>query len=136
MNKVFVFDTNSLISAALIPESVNKKALLKAINLGILAISNLTLAEFVEVLFREKFDSYFKNDGERWEIIDEIYLGSEFFVPNVSIRACRDPKDDKYLELTVSVQADCIVTGDKNLLVLHLFRSIPIMNASDFLENF
>lgn len=136
MNKVFVFDTNSLISAALIPESVNKKALLKAINLGILAISNQTLAEFVEVLFREKFDSYFKNDGERWEIIDEIYLGSEFFVPNVSIRACRDPKDDKYLELAVSVQADCIVTGDKNLLVLHPFRSIPIMNASDFLENF
>jgi putative PIN family toxin of toxin-antitoxin system len=44
-------------------------------------------------------------------------------VTNV-IKACRDPKDDKYLELAVSSGASCIITGDKDLLVcIHLITS-------------
>jgi predicted nucleic acid-binding protein len=30
--------------------------------------------------------------------------------------------------------ASCIITGDDDLLVLHPFRGIPIVNASDFLN--
>ncbi|MGN6530740.1 MAG: PIN domain-containing protein [Ginsengibacter sp.] len=45
-------------------------------------------------------------------------------------------KDNKYLELAVHYKASCIITGDKDLLVLHPFRNIPILTASDFLQTF
>lgn len=55
----------------------------------------------------------------------------------VFIRAIsRDPKDDKFLELAKSAHADCIVTKDDDLLVLHPFDGIPILNVTDFLNRF
>jgi len=41
-----------------------------------------------------------------------------------TIRACRDPKDDKFLEVAVYGRADLIVTGDNDLLAMHPFRGI------------
>jgi len=136
MTDFFVFDTNSLISAALLRNSTAKKALIKAFDNGMLAISNETLDELVNVIFRRKFDSYFINDDERLRIIDEIETHCRIFAPNISINACRDPKDNKFLELAVFAGASCIITGDNDLLVLHPFRKIPILNASDFLKTF
>ena len=53
-----------------------------------------------------------------------------------TITDCRDPKGNKFLELAISANAPCLITGDKDLLVLHPFRSIPILNAVDFINNF
>lgn len=46
---------------------------------------------------------------------------------------CRDPKDNKYLELAVNGQAESIITGDQDLLILHPFQSINIVTVNDFL---
>jgi len=51
------------------------------------------------------------------------------------ITACRDLKDDKFLELAVAAKAFCIIT-DEDLLILNPFRGIPILNAVDFVNNF
>ena len=51
------------------------------------------------------------------------------------IRACRDPKDDKFLELAVSGQADVIVTGDDDVLALHPFEGIPILRMREFSQH-
>jgi hypothetical protein len=48
------------------------------------------------------------------------------------IDACRDRKDNFILEMAVNSQADCIVTGDQDLLVLDPFREIRIFNFTDF----
>lgn len=136
MPKQFVFDTNSLISAALTPQSTNRRALDKALQLGELAISEAGLDELTEVLFRKKFDRYFLHDEERWTIVRKIEQGSAVYVPTIQITDCRDPKDNKFLELAVTAQADCLITGDADLLVLHPFRLIPILNAGDFLTVF
>ena len=53
-----------------------------------------------------------------------------------SIDICRDPKDNKFLELAVSGEADFIVSGDQDLLVLNPFRNIEIVTANDFLARF
>jgi uncharacterized protein len=53
-----------------------------------------------------------------------------------TIQACRDPKDNKVLELAVSGQAVCIVSGDKDLLVLHPFQGISILSPGDFLIHY
>jgi predicted nucleic acid-binding protein len=51
-----------------------------------------------------------------------------------SIRACRDARDDKLLELAVDGRADLIVTGDLDLLELHPFRGIAILTPNDYLQ--
>jgi putative PIN family toxin of toxin-antitoxin system len=51
-----------------------------------------------------------------------------------TMRACRDPKDDKLPELAINGRADLIVTGDKDLLELNPFRDIPIIPPADYLE--
>jgi len=136
MNNLFVFDTNSLISATLIKGSVSRKALDKALNIGELAISNSTLEELIEVLFRKKFDKYFMNDDERLLFINKIEVNAKLFEPKISFTLCRDPKDNKFLELAISAKAACIITGDEDLLVLNPFCEIPILNAAYFLNNF
>ena len=50
------------------------------------------------------------------------------------IAACRDPKDDKFLELAVNGQADLIVSGDADLLALNPFRDIPIVTPATFVQ--
>ena len=47
---------------------------------------------------------------------------------------CRDPQDNKFLELAASGRALCIVSGDQDLLVLHPFRGIPIVTPRGFLD--
>jgi predicted nucleic acid-binding protein len=51
-----------------------------------------------------------------------------------SVTACRDPKDDKFLELAVSGKADWLVTSDQDLLTLSPFRGIPILTPQAFLS--
>lgn len=66
MIKYFVFDTNTLISAFLLIDSINRKAIIRAILDGEIAFSSETLNEFKEVIFRKIFDSYFVSDDERY----------------------------------------------------------------------
>jgi putative PIN family toxin of toxin-antitoxin system len=48
------------------------------------------------------------------------------------IAACRDPTDDKFLELAVDGHADLIVSGERDLLALNPFRQIPIVTPAIF----
>ena len=52
---------------------------------------------------------------------------TEWVDVNEQITACRDPKDNKFLELAVSGRATHIITGDTDLLALHPFRGIQIV---------
>ncbi|GAC1311374.1 MAG: hypothetical protein NVSMB24_30710 [Mucilaginibacter sp.] len=52
----------------------------------------------------------------------------------IILKICSDPKDHKFPELAVEAGAVCIITGDKDLLVLHPFENIQILSASDFLK--
>lgn len=53
-----------------------------------------------------------------------------------SVHECRDPKDDKFLDVAINGQASCIVSGDNDLLVLDPFRGIEILTPRDFLERY
>lgn len=132
----FVFDTNSLISAALISSSVNARALDAALNKSRLVISEPVLQEFAEVIFRKKFDKYFFDDAERLAAIDKIERNAVIFSPKEIIASCHDPKDNKFLELAIAADASCIITGDKDLLILDPFRDIPVLIAANFLNIF
>ena len=131
--KIIVFDTNTLISAMIFPTSVPFKAFQKGLIQGEVVYSTETLNEFRTVSKRSKFNKY--NTYEKRQIIVDEYKKSGIFIENITtqIVACRDPKDDKLLTLAVAANADYIVTGDEDLLVLHPFQGIPIITPADFL---
>jgi len=132
---IFIFDTNTLLSAHLIKNSVSAKALDTALNLGKIAISESTFAEFTEVIFRKKFDKYLTND-DRIQIINKLAIEALSVSPQSKITDCRDEKDNKFLELAVEINATCIITGDADLLVLNPYKNLEIISAADFLEKY
>ena len=50
------------------------------------------------------------------------------------VTECRDPKDNKFLELALDGRADVIVSGDYDLLELNPFRKIPIVRPTAFVQ--
>ena len=107
----------------------------KAKRMGNLSASIETYNEFCDAFIRDKFDKFISLET-RLDIIDEYKEIAIFFEISETITACRDPRDNKFLELAVAAYASCIITGDKDLLILNPFRGIPILNAVDFLNNF
>ena len=127
----FVFDTNVVISAALSAESTSRQAFDIALDTGRLLVSLPTVAELHEV--RERFRRYIRGD-EAKTFLAALLMQAEWVDTDVKISACRDPKDDKFLELAVGGNADLIVTGDNDLLALNPFRGIPILTPDAFLS--
>ena len=68
---VFIVDTNVLVSAHLVEGSVTDLAFKKALKLGAIGISEATMYELTEVVFRKKFDKYFKTDEARYKLIEK-----------------------------------------------------------------
>lgn len=132
-SRIFVFDTNALISAFLVKDSISDKAFKKAADSGVLGISDPLLTEFLEVLWRPKFDKYF-DAGERENIVAEIIKYAVYFQSTEKIKASTDPDDNMILELAISSHADCIISGDPHLRILHPFQGIPIISPAGFLD--
>jgi putative PIN family toxin of toxin-antitoxin system len=66
--------------------------------------------------------------------LEEVLAAAELVPITELIAACRDPKDDKFLELAVNGRADLIVSGDADLLTMNPFRDIPIVTPAMFME--
>jgi putative PIN family toxin of toxin-antitoxin system len=131
----FAIDTNVLISALLSPHSTNALALKKARKLGNVVYSRETVMELSDVLMRKKFDPYFTVEA-RLEILERFTADSIELIPTERVSACRDPKDNMFLELALAAKASSLISGDPDLLVLNPFRKIPIINATDFISHF
>jgi uncharacterized protein len=129
---LIVFDASALVSAALKMDSVPERALLGAEEVDVFALSPTVEREIVEVFNRAKFAQAIRQ--ERREYLLGI-LGDEavWFEPAVRVVDCRDPKDDKYLELALAAGAEIIVSGDDDLLVLHPWRGVRILRPAEYL---
>ncbi len=129
----YVFDTSAIVSAVLFEQSVPGKALYAGLDHGEILVSLATAAELREVLARKKFDRYLTvQDRERFLV---KFLGMAKVIESLeTVHVCRDPKDDKFLELAIVGQASCIISGDEDLLILHPFRGIPILDPAQFME--
>ena len=127
-----VFDNNVFVSAALLA-GVPRKAFDKLLDNGTVLVSVPVLLELADVLNREKFDKYITHD-ERMRFMVNFLKVAEMVEISETIIACRDPKDNKLLELAVSGNADFLVTGDKDLLVLNPFGGVEIIMPREFLD--
>ena len=131
----FIIDTNIIISSLLIRDSITFKVIEKARSKGMLIFSEETFLEFELVLLRKKFDRFFSKE-ERLQIIEKIHDEGIFFPVTSNLNVCRDPKDDKFLNLAIDTKASCIITGDNDLLVLHPCHNIPIVSPFEFFNSY
>ena len=127
-----VVDTNVLVSRLLGPRSVPGEAVRRAADRGVLLVSEVTMAELAGVLARPKFDAYVSvEERQRFlRLLGRIAL----MVPILHrVQACRDPRDDMFLEVAVNGEADLIVSGDADMVAMRSFRRVPILTPAAYL---
>lgn len=131
--KRYVVDTNIIISRLLLPNSIPAQAVRAILDNGILLFSDSTLQELSSVLERSKFDKYISLEARKL-FIDGLQTFSMHLEIKRIVRICRDPKDNKILEVAINGKANLIITGDQDLLVLQKIEEIPIITPQEFMN--
>lgn len=129
-----VLDTNILVSAALKRQSTPGAAVHIVEQRHTLLKSLVTEQQLFEVLARPHLAALVPADTQGW--LRALMVRAEPVQIGEQIAACRDPTDDKFLELAISGRADLIVSGDHDLLALDPFRSIPIVTPAAFVRDY
>jgi putative PIN family toxin of toxin-antitoxin system len=127
-----VVDTNVFVSAALKDKSIPGLAASEVERRGGLLKSLATERQLFDVLARPYLRALIDPASVSW--LSNLLAAAEPVEIVERIAACRDPTDDKVLELAVNGRADVIVTGDADLLALHPFRAIPILTPAQFVS--
>ncbi|HTW53384.1 MAG TPA: putative toxin-antitoxin system toxin component, PIN family [Stellaceae bacterium] len=127
-----VVDTNVFISAALKANSPPETAVHLTATYHVLLKSAVTEEELFITLSRPRLAPLIPPQFRGW--LHEVMDAAEVVVITERITACRDAKDDKFLELAVNGHADLIVSGDGDLLALSPFRDIPIVTPASFVQ--
>lgn len=132
-----VFDTSTLVGAALKPGSVPHQALLQALAWSDVCVSAATWQELDSVLQRKHFDRYLPREA-RLAFVTLLRQHTHLFAVTLAdevalVPLCRDPKDNKFLALAHVCQADALVSSDADLLVLHPWCGVPVVTAAGFL---
>lgn len=130
----YVFDTNVIISGLLFDQSLPGRVFYEALDRGEILLSQEVVEELSDVLSREKFDRYLRFE-EREQFLNALIRDATLVEVTEEVEVCRDPKDDKYLELAISGGATHVITGDEDLLTLNLFRGIEIVTPVQFLAS-
>jgi uncharacterized protein len=87
------------------------------------------------VIYRPKFSKYIEPD--EIDLFLQLFRETALIVPiTQKLTICRDPKDNKFLELALASEAHYLITGDQDLLVLNPFGSTQILSPAEFLATF
>jgi uncharacterized protein len=126
-----VLDTNVLVSAILSPNSTSAKVLNWGEDNGVILYSTATVTEVLSVLGRSKFSKYIDdNDIDGLSIrIKTVWLFVEILN---QVQLCRDPKDDKFIDLALNGEASHLITGDNDLLILNPIENTSVTNPRTF----
>lgn len=91
------------------------------------------LNELTKISQYPKLKKYFKENA-----IEEMLLNLEAYIELIEVKSkvqiCRDPKDNFLLNLAKDGNANFLLTGDKDLLVLQKIGKTRIISISEFLE--
>jgi len=128
-----ILDTNILISYNLKPNATITQVVRKAFDHCTILLSQDTFDELRNVIERFVKRKYVMV-GEASEFLGALVEVAQWVKILETVQACRDPKDDKFLELAVNGQAEYLITGDKDLLELSPFKHIKILTAKDFID--
>jgi putative PIN family toxin of toxin-antitoxin system len=129
---IVVIDTNVWISAFQFAKhrGTPTRALEKAISEDVIATCDEIDAEIVRVL-TEKFS------WEQPRAISalQVILARAIRVKiRGTVKECRDPGDDMFLECAALAKADLLIAGDKDLLTLGAYKGTRIITPSEYLR--
>ncbi len=124
-----VLDTNVLISALLFGGKPGRTLWLVRRRQVIGVMSSVLIAELTTILKR-KFNF---SDTALRSVRCRIERAFVVVTPNISITVLADDADNRVLEAAVEGGCDFIVTGDKVLLVLKMFRGVQLVTPAQFL---
>jgi hypothetical protein len=128
-----VLEASVVVSATLSAGRTAESAILLARVHDALCWSAAVLDEIGEVLQRPKIAERVV-EGRRVEMMSLLTVNARRFRPRRTVRDCRDPKDDKYLELALEAGAWAIVSGDQDLLVLDPWRGVRILTPAEYVR--
>ncbi len=132
MNKI-VLDTNLIVSALLIKNSISRKAFDLVVNQYSIVSSKECFEELNDVLGRKKFEKYFSLK-DKYEFLKSYFELVEFFEVGIIVSDCKDPKDNKFLALALESKSKIIVSGDRHLLEMKNYFGIKIISPHDFIQ--
>jgi hypothetical protein len=89
------------------------------------------IEELVSVLRRPKFKEYF-TESDIEELLFLVYKTCQFVEIKENVNDCRDKRDNFILEIAINGEADYIITGDQDLMVLNPYRGTRILSFHDF----
>lgn len=115
-----VIDTNVWISAALVPKGVPAQLVAHVLAHGVPVVTANTVAELRFRLWKPKFDRYITLE-QRQAMLHDLEACAFWAEVPPSIRQqtfSRDPNDDPFVHAALASQAEWLVTGDDDLLVL------------------
>lgn len=125
-----VLDTNVLV-AAFIARGASSEVFERVITEHQLIVSPWVLGELERVLVAKLA----MDAGRCGRAVDLVRQSGEIVESgSLSSPVCRDSDDDNVLALARDGNADCLVTGDDDLLVLESFEGIPIIPPRAFLS--
>lgn|SRR3989338_2167600 len=127
-----VIDTNVIVSA-IIGKSATLNNIYNAFlnNHFIPILSPSLQEEIMKIIRKPRLRRYFQAEEIR-RFKELIKTDTMLVIPSKKISLCRDAKDNIALEAAVEGDADFIVTGDKDLLVLKSPFNIPIITPWQF----
>jgi len=127
-----VVDTNVFVSAALKRSSWPAATVRWVSQYGGLLKSPETEQELLSVLRRPRF----ANKIAPWffDEVERLLAAAQLVTISEQLMVCRDPTDDKFVDLAVNGRAHVIVSGDADLLVLAAVRGIPIVTPAVFIN--
>ena len=127
-----ILDTNVIISGVLLKGEAIRSLLIYLLNEYQLVFSQTTWDELGSVFQRDAFEKMMPL-GARLRVLAELASKVEVVESTSIVTDCRDPKDNKFLSLAIDANAIAIVTGDKDLKVLHPYKGIAIQSPADFM---
>jgi uncharacterized protein len=129
-----VVDSNVLISAALSPNSVPARITFWLLEHGHLLFCDETFSELETRLWRPKFDSYLSLESRRLLLHDLSAIGEWIALPEGARQSfSRDPDDDKFIHLALAGKAECLISGDRDLLDLVPPEGLKILSPAEAL---
>ncbi len=127
-----IIDTNLWISFLIGKELVSLKGLIVDGQVQPV-FSEESLNELKQVTQRPKLQKYFPPEKVN-ELLLFLKAISLFVEIQSNVKLCRDPKDNFLLAMAKDSQADYLITGDQDLLILERFQSTTIISYRNFLS--
>jgi putative PIN family toxin of toxin-antitoxin system len=127
-----VLDTNVLVSGLLQPFGPSGQ-IVRLVASGELVLCHdpRILAEYREVLFREKF----RFDPERVEaLLDQIRAGGIPVMARPLGVRLPDPDDEPFLEIALAGGAQCLVTGNSKHFPIEGRQGAQVLSPREFIE--